>query len=57
MTPLRRGPFRAIDLFCGCGGLTLGLIVAAGDNDPLSVKTYKQNNPIGKVDAEAVMTT
>ena len=72
MTMLRRRSFRAIDLFCGCGGLTLGLrragfkIVAAVDNDPLSVATYKQNNPkytrvveddITKVDAEALMAT
>lgn len=40
----------AIDLFCGCGGLSLGLrragfkILAAIDNDDLSVVTYRRNH-------------
>lgn len=40
----------AVDLFCGCGGLTVGLkdagfkVVGAVDNDALSVQTYKANH-------------
>lgn len=58
----------AIDLFSGCGGLTLGLkqagfrVVSAIDNDPTAVETYKVNHPrvkavlndIRKVDAAAL---
>ena len=72
MTVLRRVQFSAIDLFSGCGGLSLGLrragfkIVAAVDNDALSAATYRRNNPkhtlvveddIKAVDAEALMAT
>src|ERR1700693_4923293 len=41
----------AVDLFCGCGGLSQGLmkagfaVLAGGDNDTLSVQTYRANHP------------
>ena len=43
--------FSAIDLFCGCGGLSLGLrragfkVVAGLDNDALSINTFRMNYP------------
>ena len=46
----RRWP-TAIDLFCGCGGVTAGLkaarfkVIAAVDNDPIACRTYRANHP------------
>lgn len=44
-------PYTAVDLFCGCGGVTEGLkqvgfnVVAAVDNDPVACRTYIVNHP------------
>ena len=45
----------AIDLFCGAGGLSLGLkqagfkVLAAVDLDPLAIKSFKANHRKTKV--------
>ena len=69
--PARRVMFSAIDLFSGCGGLSLGLrragfkVLAAIDNDPLAISTYRANHArthsirddIRLVDPAALMST
>src|SRR5450631_876543 len=65
----RKKKLTAIDLFSGCGGLSLGLqragfrILAAIDNDDLATETYKKNHPrvsvqksdIAKVSTRTIM--
>jgi DNA (cytosine-5)-methyltransferase 1 len=49
-TRIRRWP-TAVDLFCGCGGVTQALkasrfrVVAAVDNDPVACESYRFNHP------------
>lgn len=58
---LRQGA--AVDLFCGAGGLSLGLersgfeMIAAVDNDGSSLKTYRSNRSSKDVTIESDLTT
>ncbi|HYU10568.1 MAG TPA: DNA cytosine methyltransferase [Gemmatimonadales bacterium] len=68
MSQLRKSAPVAIDLFCGCGGLTLGLkqagfrVIWAVDESSLAVETYRVNHPevlaretdIQRIDADAL---
>lgn len=53
---------KAIDLFCGCGGLTLGLkkagfnVIGAVDNDNLAVETYRANHKEVEIWEEDIQT-
>lgn len=59
---------RGVDLFCSCGGLSLGaveacralgkefLTVAAVDNDPVLLEVYKKNFPKSKTYEECIET-
>jgi DNA (cytosine-5)-methyltransferase 1 len=55
-----RRKLTAVDLFCGCGGTTVGLknagfrVVGAVDNDPLAIQTYSANHPRVKVWTEDI---
>lgn len=48
---LRQDAPRAVDLFCGCGGLSLGLeragyrVVLSVDSDPWALETHRHNFP------------
>lgn len=59
----RTGPFTYIDLFCGCGGFSLGLeraglkCVAAIDYDPTAIETFKTNLPDVEHALERDLTT
>ena len=50
-TTKKHKPFLAIDLFCGCGGLTQGLkdagvcVIGGIDNDSVALESYKVNHP------------
>lgn len=50
-SPHISGKLTAVDLFCGCGGLTAGLkragfqVLGAVDIDPLAIQTYTANHP------------
>lgn len=54
------GPLRAIDLFCGAGGLTQGLrdagydVVLAIDKDKDSCLTYEKNHPDTHVECRSI---
>jgi DNA (cytosine-5)-methyltransferase 1 len=45
----------AVDLFCGCGGLTVGLkragfcVIGALDSDPLAIESFRLNHPEAKL--------
>jgi len=53
---------KAVDLFCGCGGLTLGLeqagfmVVGAVDINHPAVETYRMNHPEVEVWEESICT-
>jgi methylase of polypeptide subunit release factors len=53
----RTTPFSYIDLFCGCGGFSLGLeragltCLAAIDHDPAAINAFKANIPDVQGDA------
>lgn len=59
-------PLRMVDLFCGCGGLTLGVAEAARamgrsldirlavDNDPIAIETYETNFPKANAQSASV---
>lgn len=58
----KRPRFVGLDLFCGAGGMTLGArlaginVVAAVENDPYAVETYRWNNKRVRVFAQDIKT-
>ena len=50
-----------LDLFCGCGGISLGFklsgfnIIGGVDNDPDSIKTFQKNFPESKAICESLL--
>ncbi len=52
---MKKSKYTAIDLFCGAGGLTVGLVkagfrVLAGvENNPVAAATYRMNNSTSKI--------
>jgi DNA (cytosine-5)-methyltransferase 1 len=52
----------AVDIFCGCGGVTEGLkrsnfhVIAAIDKNPIACKTYKENHPDVKLYEQDIKT-
>ncbi|MGI4815412.1 MAG: DNA cytosine methyltransferase [Janthinobacterium lividum] len=57
---MRKAYYTAIDLFCGAGGLTVGLkkagfhVLAGVENNPVAAETYRLNNRKSKIYQEDI---